>query len=287
MEIKNLNETRSVVEKKEPDTSISAPEQTPELLPQGEEVEVFLPSNGKVYPNKICIRPWKVKEIKQLSSANKNNISTVLNTIMRESVRASVPLNDMTTGDEIFLYMWQRINSLGEVMDVSAECPLCREMATLSFHLDELQVTSLPDDFEEPMIMDLKKSKHKVTLRLSRKSDTDLADQYAHGVRKKDEGVIMLATIAATILEIDGKPVQSMHEKVTWLESLPPHPDFMALQGVQELFAHGHNLNEAPYSCSMCGGSDVMMLPFRSEFFMSTSQNRDIARDAILSHKRN
>lgn len=221
-------------------------------------LEVSLPSKGLVYPGvditKIGVRTFKGKDEKLMADLNSGNFERRILTILN-SVIKGIDAATLTTGDRLYLLIWEAINSYSKDYKIEGDCLNCFQKITIPVDLSQLEVVDLPDNFKEPYPLTLSTGEL-VNLKLLRVEDEVKVADY----EKSSSQSSWLFRFAHTIINDKG-----IWDKVAWLENLPAK-DVAAIRAFQDKFTHGPKL-ETKYTCSKCGGTGIMPVPFRLQMF--------------------
>jgi hypothetical protein len=221
-------------------------------------LEIDLPSKGLVYAGidttKIGIRTFKGKDEKLMADLNFDNFERRILTILRSVLKGIDPAV-LTTGDRLYILIWEAINSYSKDYKTEGDCLNCFQKVTIPVDLSQLEVINLPEDFKEPYPLILSTGEI-VNLKLFRVDDEVKIADY----EKSSGQSSWLFRFATTIVNDKG-----IWDKINWLENLPAK-DVAAIRAFQEKFTHGPKL-ETNYTCPKCGGTGVMPVPFRLQIF--------------------
>jgi len=219
-----------------------------------EFVQVNLPSGCKLYegikPEDVQLRPLLGKEEEILAQLSAENFERKLPAVLKEVVRG-VEIEQLTSGDHLFILIWEVINSYSNLTAVENTCEFCGSNIVADIDLGELEIIDLPEDYNEPYEVALS-SGNKIKLRLLRVQDEiDIIN-----FTKNSTGSSWLYRYAASIVD----PELDAMKRMLFLSNLPAI-DVAKVRAFHERFYHGPQL-EAPYICSKCGKEGEISLPF-------------------------
>ena len=153
------------------------------------ETTVELPSKGLIYkedkiPASITLRGMTTREEKILyAGTGSDSFQRVLeNCIIQPE---NIDTSKLISADEMFLIVQLRILTYGPEYKVVATCPNCGRKETYTINLAEFDVNTLPDDFKEPIKIELPKSGDILEARLLRNYDTKEIDRYSRKFAKQ------------------------------------------------------------------------------------------------------
>jgi len=221
-------------------------------------IEINLPSKCLVYkdidPTKIKLRTLKGKDEKLIAELNLDNFEKRVLILLR-SILQGIDPTQLTSGDRLYIMVWEGINSYSKNYEMEGICGECFQKITVPVDLSQLEVTYLPDNFKEPYQVKLSDG-GTVNLKLFRVEDEIKIADYEKGSDSS-----WLYRFALSIVD-DSKGIW---DKVSYLENLPAK-DVATIRAFHEKFAHGPKL-ETKYTCPKCGGEGVMPIPFRLQMF--------------------
>lgn len=221
-------------------------------------LEIQLPSKCLVYkdvdPAKIGVRTFKGKDEKLMADLNIDNFERRVLTILT-SVTKGIDPSLLTTGDRLYILIWEAINSYTKDIVVEGICGNCFEKISIPADLSQLEVINLPEDFKEPYSLTLSNGEV-INLRLFRVADEVKIADY----EKSSKDSAWVFRFANSVMGD-----KNIIDKVAWLENLPAK-DLAAIRAFHEKFYHGPKL-ETKYVCPKCEGAGVMPIPFRLQVF--------------------
>lgn len=105
-----------------------------------------LPISGK----DISFRPFLVKEQKVLLQAmemgDKGQLDKAINDITTACTFGEIDVSKLALADTEFLVLWLRAKSIGEQVDILANCPECKAKTPISINITDVEVTNLDKD---------------------------------------------------------------------------------------------------------------------------------------------
>lgn len=153
----------------------------PTMEPPAETVE--LPSKGLLYQDvtddpdilegKIKIRPMTLTEEKILSTNRLIKTGQALDMVFRNCIKSKIDPLDLLSSDRLFLMFYLRGISYGNEYTFTLKCPnpACGRQFRYTVDISKQEVKELPDDIEEPIRVELPKTKAVVYYHLPRGRD--------------------------------------------------------------------------------------------------------------------
>jgi hypothetical protein len=229
-----------------------------------------LPSKGRLYPDGSMIlgRALKVLEVKKLATINDENADFVINDILKRTLRFDgMKFEDLYISDKLFIIMWLRANTYresGYVVDF--ECDKCKKQSQYHFNLDKLEVQYLSDDYQPNKEICLP-SGNKITFNYLTISDEMFIERFKEMNSSKLTDVDdELLGLAKMITSINGDNTKTLIQKYHWITNANPGDFAYIIQYTQK-----HGMAIQPYfnvECTKCGGSALVGVSFRAEFFI-------------------
>jgi len=217
-------------------------------------ISVNLPSKCKTYegvdPKGIAIRTLKGKDEKIIAEMTTSNFEKKLLEVFKNVVKGIDP-SRLTTGDASYLMVWLAINSYSDEFGIELVCKECIQKIRVVIKLSQLEVKELPDDFEQPYVIELSDGK-KLSLRLLTIEDEIAAVEY----ESKGKNAY-LYRLALSIVDKDMDIVQ----KERFLEDLDVK-DLAKIKEFHDKFYHGPSFLTS-YICPKCGAEGKVTVPFR------------------------
>jgi hypothetical protein len=222
--------------------------------------QIKLPSRCTVYkdvdPAKIEIRTFKGKDEKLIAEIGAENFEKKFVALLKNVMKGIDPIQ-LTLGDEMYVALWETINSYSKDYYVTHECEHCLQKSEYTIDLStQIDSVDLPEGFSEPQEVKLPDSGDLIKLRLLRVEDVLKVDEIA----KLGQNV-WLYRYALSIVDNQG-----IWDRVSYLENLSSK-DIMYIRAFHDKFAHGPKM-ETSYSCQKCGGTGIMPVPFRLEMLL-------------------
>lgn len=211
---------------------------------------VPLPSKLKPYDGitEVKVRPFIGKDEELLATISWQNLEKRLAEVFNQTLQG-IRAEELTLGDRLYLVIWQAIHSYSKDYTVEITCEHCFHEFETEIDLSTLEVIELPDDFKEPISLDIMGKEVKVRL-LRVKDEIAVQDWESRGKSG------WLYRFARTIVSD-----QDIMEKLRFLEELPTR-EVAKIRAVQEQYNHGPKM-EVPYTCPNCGGTGIAPVPFR------------------------
>lgn len=228
-----------------------------EHLPSEVSIQVEVPSRGKFYGSnfdetKVTVRPMTFEDEKAIITAQNDVAIDSANLLLSRCVEG-LDVDALLLMDKLFLILKIRELSYGSEYKVVCLCSKCKAENNLSIELDKLINITVPESYEDPQEIELKKIKKTCRVRLPRVYDEKylantekLLDQIWRFVPviggSKDKGVI-----AKVIKRL---PIADLH---TILNAIS-NSDY----GIQ---------TDVKFVCSNCNDHNAISLPITPNFF--------------------
>tara|TARA_B100000029_G_C17429215_1_gene907261 strand:+ start:34 stop:780 length:747 start_codon:yes stop_codon:yes gene_type:complete len=104
------------------------------------EYSLNLPSNGK----ELRYRPFLVKEEKILlmamESENEKEIATATKNVIKNCVFGDYNIDEMSTFDIEYIFLWLRGKAKGEEINLKYKCPQCENELPVSFNIEDIEI---------------------------------------------------------------------------------------------------------------------------------------------------
>lgn len=227
-----------------------------ENKPAEVEIEVRLPSNGKLYKRKnpfVKIRPLNFEDEKAIALAMEAGEVTN-ETILLRCVDGLSP-NELLPIDELFLTIKLREISHGKNVDLTYKCnnKKCRKDVTASLDLSQLHIEYLEEELKEPYEFELPTLKKKCRIRFIKASD----DIY----RSSDS--VFLSNLWRFVISIED---YSKPEIIMEVIKNLPREDRSLLIDTISLAKYGVD-PRAKIECPHCKKETVQAVPLTGNFF--------------------
>lgn len=241
------------------------------------ETTVTLPSKGILYkgyktpiPAEISLRGMTTKEEKILYASQGGNVfKKILSNCITEP--KGIDVNKLIAADEMFLIIQLRMVTYGPEYRVQVRCPHCGRLDTYTIDLSQFDVNYLPDDFEEPIKVELPRSGDSLELRILRNEDTEEIDRYSKKFSKEFNlplrEVEYTSRMAKYINKINGEPVDFINARA-YVDEMNSY-DSARFWTVLNKIVVGVD-TRANVVCSGCGEDFDFNMPVTSEFFRPT-----------------
>jgi hypothetical protein len=223
-------------------------------LPSNAAIEVELPSENRLYNLEdkempITLRPMTFEDEKHLVSTNDNE--DPINIILQRCI-TNVKIPDLLPMDKLYLIMKLREISYGDDYNTLLVCQHCKAENPTTVKLSTLNVNPVPDDFEEPIVIELESIKKTAKLRLPRVKDERFTADTSQA----------LDQLWRFVMEIDGHSDKSIISAV--IDKLPLRDVRHILNALQTDFGLDTRIK---FQCKECGGVSVLELPITANFF--------------------
>ena|GEM_PF-1481881 len=241
------------------------------LYPESQKIQ--LPSRGVLYEGKlpdgwVNIRPFSTDEMELLVSPRGDRFELLNEVIDACLLSREVPLQDMLSGDRMFLLLQIRQLTVGSDYAVQLPCRGCQGTVMINLSLEkDLSIRALEETDQEPFECLLPVCGKKLGLRLLRVKDEAAILRYAArpsavSNRKDPSYKYRLACCIATI---DGSAVDVM--TALRLIETPLHGrDSLVLERTYEKHDCGPDMILTTV-CPRCSASMKDLIPLTDEFF--------------------
>jgi len=236
-----------------------------------------IPTKYKLYPDgtKIVARPLKVIEIKKLTALTDDNADTIVNDILRKSIRG-ININDIYSADKMYLLLWLRANSFRDnKYVVGFGCDKCDKDTTYHFDIENVDVDYIDDDYDPSKSIVLSNGDTIKVKLLQIKDELALSTfnvKYRSAIEKSGEPVDdELLAISFMIDTINNTSLDSISTYNYLLDMQPG--DFATLT---TLLGDNNVGIKSTMSvvCSECGGESQLGITFHPDFFLPTYKAR-------------
>jgi hypothetical protein len=223
-------------------------------LPENTAIEVDLPSECRVYELEdpdmpITIRPMTFDDEKSIVSAKKEH--DPVNLVLQRCV-TNIKVPELLPMDKLYLIMKLREISYGDEYNTLLICQECNAENPTTINLSQLNVNPVPDDFSDPIELELPQLNKKISVRLP---------------RVKDERLFLDTETALNqlwrfVVDIDGHTDKSIISAV--MDKLPLVDVRTILNTIKSEFGVDTKIK---FVCKECGGVSVVDLPIDANFF--------------------
>jgi len=197
----------------------------------------------------ITVRPMTFDDEKAIVSAKKDD--DPVNIVLQRCV-TNIKVMDLLPMDKLYLIMKLREISYGDDYNTLLVCQTCKAENPTTVKLSTLNVNPVPDDFEEPIIIELKSIKKTAKLRLPRVRDERFTSDTSQA----------LDQLWRFVMEIDGHADKSIISAV--IDKLPLRDVRHILNALQTEFGLDTKIK---FQCKECGGVSILELPITANFF--------------------
>lgn len=224
-----------------------------------------LPSQGKTYNGidigSVLIRPYCGEDEVFLSQISPVGLEKNYLAVLKRIVQGIDP-KLLTTGDRLYIILWEYINSYSDTMTVETICSHCLQKVKFVVDLKTVNVVGLPDDFKQPVSVVLPVSKKSVQLRLLTVGDEIEVENYS-----SHHNDASLYRYARSVVGPED-PIAQLMEMRSW-----PAKDVARVRLFHEQMEHGPDM-KAKVICSnpQCMEEEEVVVPFRLELFYPTGE---------------
>jgi mRNA-degrading endonuclease HigB of HigAB toxin-antitoxin module len=229
-----------------------------ELLGEPSEVtvQIELPSKSKFYGYKgpIVIKPIRLGDELAVISAKKG-IADPINALMTRVV-PNIDINDLLLLDKLFILIKLRQISSGDTLKAPVPCKSCNTINDLTVVLSQLPVVPFPDDYTDPMELELPLCKKKVLVRLPKvRDELFIIDQKA-----------VLTHLWRFVSKVDKHTDQTIITK--FLDKIKSGDTNVILKHILGT-KYGIQTTVA-FECDKCQIKNIIALPLTSDFLSET-----------------
>ena len=255
-------------------------------------IDAPLPSRGLFYGDKlpdgvVKIRKVTVAETALMQTGGMSGVER-LSTLIRSCCQfpKGFDPDQLLLTDRMALLLYQRIHTYGPLYHFTYRCPVCGKNAKSSANLVEELNTVTPSVVEErmrdagnadfvlaePFDVKLPDCGKTLSVRFLRGADEAAVLRYTKRNREAAKGVLgdspLIATIAASIVAVDGVPSPDLTQKELLVRSLTGLDEATLRIAVdQRETGIDTRLNVV---CSQCSAENEIVLPMDTEFFRPT-----------------
>lgn len=223
-------------------------------LPTDAAVEVNLPSENKLYtledPNlPITIRPMTFEDEKAIVNANKDQDPLLL--VLQKCV-SNINIQELLPMDKFCLILKLREISYGDDYKTLLICPECKAENPVTIKLSELPINPVPDDFSDPIEVELPILKTKMNIRLPRVRDEKYFTEQNSEIDQ----------LWRFVVDVSGYTDKSIISAV--VDKLPLKDGRTILNALKTDYGVEERTK---LLCKDCGGVSVVGLPIDANFF--------------------
>jgi len=244
----------------------------PEMIP--------LPSKGLLYHGvtsdedvlngRIQLTPMTMKEEKTLSTTRFLKAGATTRIILDRCIQSDISAKDILLFDSNFLMFFLRKISYGDEYTFNIKCrnSICEKEFSYTLNISDLVFEELSDDFEEPIVVKLPRSKYTVKTILPRLYHTEEISQ-KNSNRKKtsdDEDSRLVDNLMLTTVEVLDEAGKSVN-KAYWEEFFEalPSMDTALLREKSDVSTGVDKLENVV--CPYCDTDYSGTIPIGPEFF--------------------
>ena len=253
---------------KEGKFNFSAAELIP--LPSGGRLYSLVTTDTDVLKGFIRMRPMTIKEEEILSTSRFAKTGSTTRMIIDRCLDSEIDAKDILLYDSNFLLFYLRKISYGDEYQFPLTCanPVCEKKFDHKINISQLSFETLPEDFEEPIVVGLPVSKYTVKVILPRLYHSE--EIYMRNMNRKkrsdEEDKRLVDNIIVTTIEIidpDGKAI-SRGDWEEFINSLPAM-DRAELTKASSYTTGVDKLQDV--ACPYCGSDFSGTVPIGPEFF--------------------
>jgi len=223
---------------------------------------VNLPSGCITYKAEeqdITVRPYNGGDEIILAQINPINLERNFASVLKNVVKGIDPLK-LTTGDQLYLIIWEYITSYSDTIKLTEMCSHCLQSVDFIVNLKkDMNIAFLSKEYAEPKEITLPVSKRVVTLRLLTVADSVEVEKMA--VKGKNTHLYKLAR---SIVDCDD-PFLEMERMRKWSAK-----DVARVRKFHELDTFHGPTSTAKVLCPKCKEEEEVVVPFRLDFFYPT-----------------
>ena len=241
--------------------------------------ETQLPSKGLAYPEgmvpdgRVVYAMMGTQEEKILAGGNTRSNAMLTQILDRLIVEPKIKSADLITLDRMFLLLKIRIYSLGEDYRFEFVCPHCNQNSEIHVNLAEQNVKYFPDDWKEPIEVELPILKKTINLRMLRAYDEDEVEDWVRKLKAKNPRLekegdpSYIPLLAKAIYSTPEIPADSgFSAKVNFVQSLKSRDSLAITRKLKEMdFGVDMTTDISCPACSM--DSSGVSIPLTPEFF--------------------
>lgn len=239
------------------------------------ESTVTLPSKGILYkeegiPSTITLRGMTTRDEKVMYASQG---ADVFKKILRNCIISpeKIDINQLISADEMFLILQLRMATFGDKYNVNVTCPHCGHKDTMEINLSDFETYYLPDDFVEPIDIELPSSGDVLSIRLLRNKDSEFVEKYAKRFskqfRQNYREVLYTCRMAKYVTKINGEVVDFVDAKA-YIEDMPSLDSAKFWTVVNSIMV---GVDTTVYTtCASCGEDFDFGMPISGEFFRPT-----------------
>jgi hypothetical protein len=239
---------------------------------------VLLPSRGVLYGDKlpdgkVFIRRMGTNEESMLFSQGNQGIDRVANVLkICTQLPAGLEASELLLQDRMALMFALRVHTFGPLYKLSFRCSFCKEVVKHSVNLiEDLNDKVANTTLVEPIDVKLADSGDVLTLRFLRGSDEERIAKFAKRTRMASNDASdpsHIYRLALQIVTINGAEV-NQNDREIYVRQLSAG-DSARIRIAVDSQEPGIDTTIYP-SCTACGATNEMELPFTAEFFRPTS----------------
>ena len=225
-----------------------------ENMPVELELVVDLPSRGQFYTLKdpnlpITVRSLKFEDEKVVADAGRKKADPV--NIMLERCVNNIDVNQLFMFDKLAILLKIREATYGPLYEFSKGCNFCSYEAPVTFDLNELILTEVPEDFTGEEEITLPVLKKKAVIKHPRVSEEKHVTELSH------------RNLWRFVISIDGVSQKDVISEV--LKKMPLR-DVHCL--IQEIGGKKYGLDpKIKFTCPECSEEEIIEMPLGTDFF--------------------
>jgi hypothetical protein len=253
---------------KEGKFNFSAAELIP--LPSGGRLYTSVTTDTDILKGFIRIRPMTIKEEEILSTSRFAKTGSTTRMIIDRCLDSEIDAKDILLYDSNFLLFYLRKISYGDEYQFPLTCgnPVCEKKFDHKINISQLQFETLPEDFEEPIVVELPKSKYIVKIILPRLYHSE--EIYMRNMNRKkrsdEEDKRLVDNIMVTTMEIIDPYGKSL-SRGDWEEFMNSLPS-MDRAELTEATSYTTGVDKLQdVACPYCGSDFSGTIPIGPEFF--------------------
>ena len=247
--------------------------------PPAELVEI--PSHGYLYKSitsdpdiiekgSVRIRPMTVSEEKILATTRLVKSGQALDMVFQNCIKSSIDVTQMLSSDRVFLMLWLRSISYGNVYKFNMTCTntACAKRFEYSVDISSHPIKEMKEDVTEPVQVQLPISKYNIYFRLPRGVDElemmKLSNQPKKLNDTDDTVVKRLKSTVIKITDAEGAPLDPKYYE-DFIESLIARDASVWRNKIEEVDAGIEDIKGI--SCPHCETEFDSPIPITENFF--------------------
>ena len=249
--------------------------------PASELVEI--PSHGYLYNDitddtdvlesgSLRIRPMTVKEEKILTTTRLVRSGQALDLIFRNVVKSKIEPSQMLSSDRVFIMLWLRSVSYGNIYKFNLQCPSCQGRFEYEVDLSQHKIVEFENkNVTEPFSLELPISGATIQYRLPRGTDEiEIIKMQNQPKKMNDADESIVKRLASILVKVETKDDQEVPKKYyqQFIESLVARDASIFRSDLENNDCGIEDIKDI--SCPHCGYEYDTAIPITENFFRTT-----------------